>query len=208
MRDAGAAAAALGSALGAAAAALEPAADDADDPAPPADAAPVGSWEASGRLPRTPRRRVRRPARLPAGVFEESTAAADHLLRLPEVIVVVDGYNVAKTAWTDVSLEEERRRLVQLLERAHLRTKAKFLVVFDGDGPGDTAPGQAQSRTVRVRFSPTGETADDVVRDLVDELPLGRPVVVVSSDREVVDEARAAMGPSSSARASCSTTVR
>ena len=34
-------------------------------------------------------------------------------------------------------------------------------------------------------------TADDVVRDLVDELPLGRPVVVVSSDREVVHGARA-----------------
>jgi len=191
VRDAGAAAAALGSALRAAAAALEPAIDVDDDPAGTADAAPAGSWEASGRLPRLPRRRVRRPVRLPGGVFEESTVAADHLLRLPEVIVVVDGYNVAKTAWTDVSLEEERRRLVQLLERAHLRTKADFLVVFDGEGPADGAPGQAQSRTVRVRFSPAGVTADDVVRDLVDELPLGRPVVVVSSDREVVDGARA-----------------
>src|SRR4029079_12000992 len=104
---------------------------------------------------------------LPGGGLEGSTAAAAHLLRLPEVIVVVDGYNVAKTAWTDVSLEEERRRLVQLLERAHLRTKAQFLVVFDGDGPGDVALGQAQSRTVRVRFSPAGVSADDVVRDLV-----------------------------------------
>ena len=183
VREAGAAAAALGRALDAAAGALPPA-----DVVPAAD---VGAPAPSGSPPRPPRRPARRPTRLPGGVFEESVAAADHLLRLPEVIVVVDGYNVAKTAWTDVSLEEERRRLVQLLEQAHARTRAEFLVVFDGVGVAGAPPGQARSRTVRVRFSPAGVSADDVVRGLVDELPLDRPVVVVSSDREVIDGARA-----------------
>jgi hypothetical protein len=39
---------------------------------------------------------------------------------------------------------------------------------------------------VRVLFSPPGVIADDVIRELVDAEPGGRPVVVVSDDQEVV----------------------
>ncbi len=46
------------------------------------------------------------------------------------------------------------------------------------------------SRTVRVRFTAEGVSADDVVTELVDRFPAQRPVVVVSSDREVADGAR------------------
>jgi hypothetical protein len=41
-------------------------------------------------------------------------------------------------------------------------------------------------RGVRVLFSAPGVIADDVIRDLVRAEPPGRPVVVVSSDAEVV----------------------
>jgi predicted RNA-binding protein with PIN domain len=41
-----------------------------------------------------------------------------------------------------------------------------------------------------VLFSRAGETADEVVRQLVRAEPVGRPVVVVSSDREVADGVR------------------
>ena len=41
-------------------------------------------------------------------------------------------------------------------------------------------------RGVRVLFSSPGVIADDVIRDLVGAEPPGRPVVVVSSDAEVV----------------------
>jgi predicted RNA-binding protein with PIN domain len=40
---------------------------------------------------------------------------------------------------------------------------------------------------VRLLFSRRGETADEVLRRLVRHEPQGRPVVVVSSDREVAD---------------------
>jgi rRNA-processing protein FCF1 len=36
-----------------------------------------------------------------------------------------------------------------------------------------------------VRFSPHGVIADDVIRDLVEAEPTGRPVVVVTTDREL-----------------------
>jgi predicted RNA-binding protein with PIN domain len=38
-----------------------------------------------------------------------------------------------------------------------------------------------------VLFSSEGETADELIRRLVRAEPPGRPVVVVSSDREVAD---------------------
>jgi predicted RNA-binding protein with PIN domain len=43
---------------------------------------------------------------------------------------------------------------------------------------------------VRVLFSKPGEIADELIRRLVREEPAGRPVVVVSSDREVADGVR------------------
>nr|WP_246486206.1 NYN domain-containing protein [Kribbella qitaiheensis] len=48
-------------------------------------------------------------------------------------------------------------------------------------------------RGVRVRFSPAGVIADEVIRQLVRAEPPGRPIVVVSTDREVA-ETTVAMG--------------
>jgi hypothetical protein len=38
-----------------------------------------------------------------------------------------------------------------------------------------------------VRFSPAGVIADEVIRQLVRAEPPGRPIVVVSTDREVAE---------------------
>jgi predicted RNA-binding protein with PIN domain len=61
-------------------------------------------------------------------------------------------------------------------------------VVFDGAERLPAAP--VVPRGVRVLFSRPGETADEVIRRLVGAEPSGRPVVVVSSDREVADGVR------------------
>jgi predicted RNA-binding protein with PIN domain len=105
-------------------------------------------------------------------------------------VVLVDGYNVARTAWPALTPEEERIRLIAALEELHARTGADITVVFDGVQAGGPIAGQA-SRTVRVRFTAEGVSADDVVRNLVGEFPPHRPVVVVSSDREVAEGAGA-----------------
>jgi predicted RNA-binding protein with PIN domain len=70
--------------------------------------------------------------------------------------------------------------------------RVEVTLVFDGatlSGPVQLNP----PRGVRVRFSPAGVTADEVIRQLVRAEPPGRPVVVVSSDREVA-ESIVAMG--------------
>lgn len=111
------------------------------------------------------------------------------LLALPRVHLVVDGYNVTKTAWPSMPLEAQRSRLVQGLATVSARTGAEVTVVFDG-ADVSVPPPVALAQGVRIRFSPHGEIADELIRRLVKAEPEGRPVVVVSSDREVADGVR------------------
>ncbi|WTU05077.1 NYN domain-containing protein [Kitasatospora sp. NBC_00070] len=117
---------------------------------------------------------------------EDDPALLDQLLAIPQVHLVVDGYNVTKTGYPTLPLEQQRIRLLGGLAMLAQRTQAEVTCVFDGqdlDVPVILAP----PRGVRVRFSRTGETADELIRRLVRAEPLGRPVVVVSTDKEVAD---------------------
>jgi predicted RNA-binding protein with PIN domain len=111
----------------------------------------------------------------------------DQLLGLPKVHLVVDGYNVTKKGFGDVSLEQQRTRLVSALAGIAAQSGAEVTVVFDG---AERLVGVPSTRGVRVLFSRKGETADEVIRQLVRAEPDGRPVVVISSDREVADGVR------------------
>jgi predicted RNA-binding protein with PIN domain len=130
----------------------------------------------------------RRPLALPGGVVGDSDAATEHLLR-SGASVVIDGYNVSMSGWPGLSLEEQRRVLLDTCENLARRYGADLTVVFDGaDVQGATSD---QRRLIRVVFSPAGVTADDVIRAEVDRLPTGRAVVVVTSDAEIVRDVRA-----------------
>ncbi|MGH3948759.1 MAG: NYN domain-containing protein [Pseudonocardiaceae bacterium] len=115
-------------------------------------------------------------------------AALDQLLALPNVHVIVDGYNVTKTGYPELALADQRERLGRQLAALAARTSAEVTVVYDGAAV--VAVPVAALRGVRVLFSDPGVPADDVIRDLVAAEPAGRPVVVVTSDREIVDAVR------------------
>ena len=79
--------------------------------------------------------------------------------------------------------------MIDRVENLARRHGAEITVVFDGASVvGAHAP---RRRNVRVVFSPEGVTADDVIRAEVAHLPVERPVVVVTNDREIVDDVRA-----------------
>lgn len=119
----------------------------------------------------------------------------EQLLALPRVHLVVDGYNVTKTAWPELALEKQRDRLLAGLAPVAARSGAEMTVVFDAADKKER-PLVNRPRGVRVLFSPLGVIADDVIRELVDAEPQGRPVVVVTSDQEVVrDVARSGARP-------------
>ncbi|MFF7200878.1 NYN domain-containing protein [Streptomyces sp. NPDC008141] len=117
---------------------------------------------------------------------ETDPALLDQLLALPQAHLVVDGYNVTKTGYPTMPLEKQRLRLLGGLSMLAAQTGAEITCVFDGAelaAPVLLAP----PRGVRVLFSKPGVTADELIRQLVRAEPPGRPVVVVSTDREVAD---------------------
>ncbi len=131
-------------------------------------------------------------AGLPAPAAETGRTADPSRLAawagLPGAHLIVDGYNVTKTGFGELSLSEQRDRLVRGLGALAARTSAEITVVFDGAAVAAARP---PARGVRVLFSPPGVLADHVINDLVRAEPAGRVIVVVTSDREVVDRAAA-----------------
>ncbi|MFB8751618.1 NYN domain-containing protein [Streptomyces parvulus] len=117
---------------------------------------------------------------------DNDPAILDQLLALPQAHLVVDGYNVTKTGYPQMPLEKQRLRLLGQLSQLAAQTGAETTCVFDGAelaAPVLLAP----PRGVRVLFSKPGVTADELIRQLVRAEPPGRPVIVVSTDREVAD---------------------
>jgi predicted RNA-binding protein with PIN domain len=152
-----------------------------DDAACPDRVATAGAMS-----PRPPRRT---PVRLRRGVHEGSADALEQLLGTPEVVLVVDGYNVSMEAWPTLDRSGQRSSLVALLGGLRARSGAVVHVVFDGDDDG-RRPSVAAPLPVRVHYSHAEVEADDVILDMVARLPTDVPVVVVSSDRRVADGAR------------------
>lgn len=160
---------------------------------PPAQSRPAQTVDAVEPGELSPRDIARR------ALMEDDPALLDQLLSLPQAHVVVDGYNVTKTGYPSLPLEKQRLRLLGGLAVLAAQTGAEMTCVFDGAelvAPVLLAP----PRGVRVLFSKPGQTADELIRQLVRAEPAGRPVVVVSTDREVADGvARAGARPVASA---------
>jgi predicted RNA-binding protein with PIN domain len=112
--------------------------------------------------------------------------ALDQLLAVPNVHLVVDGYNVTKTGYGELSLEQQRNRLIGALAPLAGQSGAEITIAFDGAKKPPAQP--PVPRGVRVLFSAADETADDLIRRLVGAEPPGRALVVVTSDRQVVTD--------------------
>lgn len=127
------------------------------------------------------------PGRAATGESAAEPSRLHAWLGLPAAHLIVDGYNVSKTGYPELTLAQQRDRLVRSLAALAARTSAEVTVVFDGAAVAVPA---GPTRGVRVLFSPPGVIADDVIRDLAAAEPAGRVVIVVSSDREVADRVR------------------
>jgi predicted RNA-binding protein with PIN domain len=144
----------------------------------PSEELPADAVTAAAPRPDSPAARGDDPERL------------DRLLELPRVHLVVDGYNVTKSGYGELPLAAQRNRLIRGLGALAARTGVEVSCVFDGAARPPAMP--AAPRGLRVLFSSPGEPADDLIRRLVAAEPPGRPVVVISSDREVAEDVRRA----------------
>jgi predicted RNA-binding protein with PIN domain len=127
---------------------------------------------------------------LPGGLVASSNAGIEAMLRTPDVMFIVDGYNVTKQAWPDATAADQRERLGISITALNRRLGCNVVVVFDGDSSGIARP-PLRRGGVRVVFSDAGEQADDVVVAEVAALPKRVPVVVASSDAWVREHAEA-----------------
>ncbi|MFJ9556468.1 NYN domain-containing protein [Nocardiopsis sp. NPDC101807] len=125
------------------------------------------------------------------GLPDDDPGLLEHLLTVPRVHLLVDGYNVTKTGYGTLPLADQRTRLMASLEGLASRTKAEITCVFDG-ADIDAPPVAAPTRRVRLLFSAPGETADELIVRLVRAEPPGRPIAVVTSDKEIVSAVRRA----------------
>jgi predicted RNA-binding protein with PIN domain len=157
-------------------AALQPPADE------PSPSPPQPPDRPAARPPR------RSPAPLPPATFDDRAEAAEHLVRVPGALVLVDGYNISNARWHGRPPAEQRDRLLAACDELHARLGTEVEVVFDGTGD-EPAPPRAHAG-VRHRFTPAGTEADDAILAITDAEPPSRTVVVVSSDRRVRDGAR------------------
>jgi predicted RNA-binding protein with PIN domain len=135
--------------------------------------------------PREPR--VRRPLRVPKGLMAESRETLEAWLKEPNVSLLIDGYNVSKAegGFGDVSLEHQRNRLIDEIDRLSRRVKVPSTIVFDG-ALMEPAAVRRRRRTVVVAYSKPPEIADDYLVALLEERP-NYPVIVVTNDRELQD---------------------
>jgi predicted RNA-binding protein with PIN domain len=148
---------------------------------------------------------VNDPGIRPGDLVESETASAasrpsavdgpmlDRLLEAGPLHLIVDGYNLTKTGYGALALADQRSRLIGSLGPLAARTGAEVTVAFDGTAaPPGVAAALPTPRGVRVLFSPNGQLADDLIRQLLRAEPAGRLVAVASSDAEVAAAARAA----------------
>ncbi|MBI2703715.1 MAG: NYN domain-containing protein [Actinobacteria bacterium] len=133
----------------------------------------------------------RRPVRLPIGVFDDSVEAAEALVNVDSMLVLVDGYNVTLSGWPELPLVLQRERLIDALGALQARTAVGVTIIFDGAEAGRDLPPESRLRGLQVRFTQPDVEADDVIIESVARLPADRPVTVVSSDNRVREGASA-----------------
>jgi predicted RNA-binding protein with PIN domain len=140
----------------------------------------------SVQRPREPK--VRKPLDVPKGRMAESRETLEAWLKEPNVSLLIDGYNVSKTegGFGDVSLEHQRNRLVDEIDRLARRMKVPSTIVFDG-ALIEPAAVRRKRRTVVVAYSRPPEIADDHLVALLEDRP-NFPVIVVTNDRELQDK--------------------
>lgn len=108
--------------------------------------------------------------------------------------IVIDGYNYinrinGSQVMKGSSMDLLRRDFLEKCARYKKMRSARISVVFDAYDSFSPARHSENYRGIDVIYSKEGETADDVIIGWIRNRPAG--LVVVSSDRAIIDEAKA-----------------
>lgn len=105
------------------------------------------------------------------------------LVRLPKVILLIDGDEVADVGWPGYPMPVRRKSLVDNLAQLCSRTGASAQVVFDA-GVSRRCPHSKRDQSVEVRLAAPMVKPSAAIGELVVRHSSNRPLVVVSSNSE------------------------
>jgi predicted RNA-binding protein with PIN domain len=110
--------------------------------------------------------------------------------------IIVDGYNLIRNSPALEALERQdiqlgREALVEILAVYKKVKRHKITVVFDGADAPVFSQSHDRVKGITVRFSRSGETADDVIKRMAAHER--EKALIVSSDREIVAAAAACL---------------
>lgn len=104
------------------------------------------------------------------------------------IFIIIDGYNLIRK-FSPLSRVEEadfsrgREKLLEWLSHYRQKVPNPMMVVFDGGKGGELVEGRDIYKGIKIRYSSLGQTADDIIKRLVDQD--GEKNLVVTSDREL-----------------------
>ncbi len=105
------------------------------------------------------------------------------------MLYLIDGHNLIPfVEGLTLKQMDDEMKLLELLQGFSRENRARIEVFFDGASPGWA--GARKYGSVLAHFVRKGKTADDAIRQRLDQLPAGSGIAVVSSDRQVQAEAR------------------
>lgn len=141
--------------------------------------------------PKAAASKKRTPLRVPKGRLGDDPATLERWLVRDDVMLLIDGYNVAKAdgGYEELQLETQRERLVDAVFTLAKMTDTETLIVFDAQ----RVPGRRTRRSRRpviVEWSNAGQIADDYIIGRLEELPQ-TPVILVTNDKELQQRAGA-----------------
>jgi ParB family chromosome partitioning protein len=160
-------------------------------PAPQAKHHPPTTDEVSAVPARQSRAAIprRRPVRHPSAVFYDSPEAADYLVSVPGILLIVDGRDVTMPSAAGFELSRQRYRLIDGLAELAIRTGTQVHAVFHGaELSGRFEPPGAARPRMRVTFVPDAVEPGHVIVELVDQLDAAQAVVLATGDRALQQE--------------------
>jgi predicted RNA-binding protein with PIN domain len=114
------------------------------------------------------------------------------------MLYLIDGYNLlfsgaGRRPRDEREMEAARGELVRLLQRLHAARRGRSILVFDCRKPFFLfgLPRRSRAGDVEIRFAASDSSADDLLREMIREARDAQGTTVVTSDREILDDADA-----------------
>ncbi len=103
----------------------------------------------------------------------------------------IDGYNLLFFHLKpDASLQKKREELIEILDEKFKLLKDDVTVVFDGFNTLEKTPQRQYFQSLKIVFTPKGQTADEYILEQLQHLKNPSHITVVTADKNLAQKVR------------------